>query len=105
MIMEAQRPKIRNILKSNARRRRRAADRQSEVALEIDASSYVGERVIWSRRRFKKCHLYPAIRDERKRTPRHPTVHEVEYAQKMGLDSASSLTGRLSSETPHTVVK
>jgi hypothetical protein len=82
MIMEAQKPKIRNILKSNARRRRRAADRQSEVALEIDASSYVGERVIWSRRRFKKCHLYPAIRDERKRTPRHPTVHEVEYAQK-----------------------
>ncbi|KAA1097647.1 hypothetical protein PGT21_016078 [Puccinia graminis f. sp. tritici] len=46
VIMEAERPKIRNILKSIARRRRRAADMQSEVSLEIDASSYEGEREV-----------------------------------------------------------
>ncbi|KAA1091900.1 hypothetical protein PGT21_012956 [Puccinia graminis f. sp. tritici] len=79
--MEAKRPKVRNILKSKARRRRRAADRTSEVALEIDESSYSGKRVIWSRRRFIKCHLYPAIRAEKRRSPRHPTLDEVEAAR------------------------
>ncbi|EFP94056.2 uncharacterized protein PGTG_20042 [Puccinia graminis f. sp. tritici CRL 75-36-700-3] len=79
--MEAERPKIRNILKSLARRRRQAADRQSELSLEIDASSYERERVIWSRRRFQKCHLYPAIQPEKKHTPCHPTAQEFQYAQ------------------------
>ncbi|KAA1071714.1 hypothetical protein PGT21_017296 [Puccinia graminis f. sp. tritici] len=81
LVMEAKRPKTRNILNSIARRRRRAADRESEVALEIDDSSYSRRRVTWSRRRFIKFHLYPEIRAEKKRRPRHPTIEEVDAAK------------------------
>ncbi|EFP94393.2 uncharacterized protein PGTG_20349 [Puccinia graminis f. sp. tritici CRL 75-36-700-3] len=79
--MEVERPKIRNLLKSFARKRRRAADQESEVALEIDTSAYEGTPVIWSRRRFKKCHLYPTIRQEKRRNPRPPTQDKLQQAK------------------------
>ncbi|KAA1137935.1 hypothetical protein PGTUg99_009838 [Puccinia graminis f. sp. tritici] len=79
--MEAERPKIRNLLKSFARKRIRAADRESEVALEIDTSEYAGTPVIWSWRRFKKCHLYPTIRQEKRQNPRPPTQDELQQAK------------------------
>ncbi|KAI7934564.1 hypothetical protein MJO28_016881 [Puccinia striiformis f. sp. tritici] len=72
---------IRNIMKSNARRKRRQNDRHSEYSLEIQASGINGQKVVWSIQKYRQCHLYPAIRAEKKNPPRRPTAEELQQAE------------------------
>ncbi|KAI9606201.1 hypothetical protein H4Q26_004576 [Puccinia striiformis f. sp. tritici PST-130] len=86
---------IRNIMKSNARRKRRQNDRHSEYSLEIQASGINGQKVVWSIQKYRQCHLYPAIRAEKKNPPRRPTAENSNKLKISLTLSTPSTMGKL----------
>ncbi|KNE90719.1 hypothetical protein PSTG_15825 [Puccinia striiformis f. sp. tritici PST-78] len=68
---------IKNLMKGKNRKKHRENNRHSEYSLEINESGLEGQSPIWSRRSYRQCHLYPAIRAEKKNPPRRPTAEEI----------------------------
>ncbi|WAQ84739.1 hypothetical protein PtA15_5A312 [Puccinia triticina] len=69
-----------NFMKSRARKKRRLNDRHSIVSLDIIATSFDGQRIIWSMQQCIKRHLYPEINAKNKSPPRKPTAKELAHA-------------------------
>ncbi|OAV95898.1 hypothetical protein PTTG_26498 [Puccinia triticina 1-1 BBBD Race 1] len=70
-----------NFMKSWAQKKCWLNDRHSIVSLNIIATSFNGQRIIWSMQQCIKRHLYPKINAENKSLPHKPTAKELAHAQ------------------------